>query len=60
MRGERVKVRKSRTWRDRGRSEREHEEERMDSTVNEGRFLGEMRGKARRAYLGEVEGSRSG
>ena len=44
--------------RERGRSEREHEEERVDSTVKDGRFQGE--GQARRASLGEVEGSMSG
>ena len=39
MRGERVKMSKSRTLAGvRMRLEREHKEERMDSTVNEGRF----------------------
>ena len=39
MRGERVKVGESRTLaREGGGSEREHGEERVDSTVNEGRF----------------------
>ena len=42
-------------WRVRGRSEREHEEERVDSTVNRGE-----EGQARKAPLGEVEGSMSG
>ena len=41
--------------RERGRSEREHEEERVDSTVKEGRFQGGMEWQARRAFLGEVE-----
>ena len=41
-------------WRERGRSEREHEEERADSTVKKDRFQG---GPARRASLGEVKGS---
>ena len=40
-----------------GGSEREHGEERMDSTVKEGRFQG---GQARRASLEQVEGSMSG
>ena len=56
MRGERVKVR----LRERGRLEQEHGEERMDYTVKEGRFKGEMGGHARRASLGEVQGSMSG
>ena len=40
---------------ERGGSEQEHEEERVDSTVNEGRFQGGKGGQARRASLGEVE-----
>ena len=44
----------------RGGSEREHEEERVDSTVKEGRFQGGKGGQARTASLGEVEGSMSG
>ena len=47
-------------WRKRGGSEREHEEERVDSTVKEGRFQGGHGGQARRASVGEVEGSISG
>ena len=43
----------------RGGSEREHEEERVDSTVKEGRLQGGKRKQARRASLGEVEGSMS-
>ena len=35
-------------WRERGRSEREHEEERVDSTVKEGRF---QRGKSGQTSL---------
>ena len=46
--------------RERGRSEREHGEERVDSAVNEGKFQGGEGGQARRASLGEVEGSMSG
>ena len=34
--------------------------ERVNSTVKEGRFYGDEAGKARRASLGEVEGSISG
>ena len=61
MRGERVEVGESRTLaRERGRSEREHGVERVDSTVNEGRFQGGQGGQARKATLGEVEGSMSG
>ena len=60
MMGERVKVGESRTLaRERG-SERDHGEERVDSTVKEGRFQGGKRGKAKRASLKEVERSMSG
>ena len=60
MRGERVKMGESRALtRERG-SEREHGVERADSTVKEGRFQGGKEGQARRASLGEVEGSKSG
>ena len=48
------------TWRERKGSEREHGEERVDSTVNEDRFQGGKGGQARRASLEEVEGSMSG
>ena len=41
-------------------SEREHGVERVDSTVNEGRFQGGKGGQARRASLEQVEGSMSG
>ena len=58
--GEIVKVSEIRTLaRERG-SEREHEEERVDSIVKEGRFQGGEGGQARRASLGEVEESMSG
>ena len=42
------------------RSERENGEKRVDSMVNEGMFQGGKGGQARRASLGEVEGSLSG
>ena len=45
---------------ERGKSEREHGEERVDSTVNEGRYLGGEGEQARRDSLGEVEESMSG
>ena len=45
---------------ERRRSEREHEEERVDSTVNKGRFQGGKGGQARRAFLREVGESKSG
>ena len=45
---------------ERGGSEREHGEERVNSTVNEGRFQGGQGGQARRASLEQVEGSMSG
>ena len=40
--------------------EREHEEERVDSTVKEGRFQEREGEETRRASLGDVEGSMSG
>ena len=46
-------------WRERGGSKQEHGDERLDSTVKEGRFQGGEEGQARRASL-EVEGSMSG
>ena len=52
--GERVKVG------ERGGSEREHEEKRVDSTVMEGRFQGGKRGQSKRASLEQVERSMSG
>ena len=45
---------------ERGKSQREHGVERVDSTVYEGRFQGEVREQARRASLEQVEGSMSG
>ena len=60
MGGERVKVGESRTWRERGGLEREHEEVRGESTVKEGRFQGGKGGQARRASPEQVEGSMSG
>ena len=58
MRLERVKMSESRTLaRER---EGEHGEERVDSVVKEGMFQGGKGGQARRASLGEVEGSMSG
>ena len=43
-----------------GGSERERRKERVDSTVNEDMLQGGDGGQARRASLGEVEGSMSG
>ena len=48
------------SWRESGGSEREHEEERINFTVKEGRFQEGEVGHARSASLGEVEGSMSG
>ena len=59
MRGRESRWARAAPWRERGRSEQEHEEERMDSTVKEGRFQ-EEGGQARRASLEQVEGSMSG
>ena len=44
----------------RGGSEREHEVERVNSTMKEGKFQGGKKGQARRASLGEVEGNMNG
>ena len=60
MRGERVKVNKSRTLARRGRSERERGKEGVDSTVKKSRFQREERGHAKIASLGKVEKSMSG
>ena len=45
---------------ERGRSEREHGVERVNSTVKEGRFQGGQGGQARTVFLEQVEGSMSG
>ena len=60
MRGERVKVSDSRTLARERESEREHAKERVDSTVNEGRFQGGNGGHTRRTSLEQVEESMSG
>ena len=60
MREERVKMGESRTLAREGGSEQEHGVERVDSTVNEGRFQGGKEKHARRASLEQVEGSMSG
>ena len=41
-------------------SEQELEEQKVDSTVKEGRFQGGQGGQARKASLEQVEGSMSG
>ena len=43
-----------------GGSQQEHGEERVDSTVKEGRFQGGLGGQARTASLEQVEESMSG
>ena len=60
LRGERVKVSESRTLAREREIRARAWGERVTSTVKEGRFQGEERGQARRASLGDVEGSRSG
>ena len=60
MRKEKVKVRESRILTSEGGSEREHKEERVDSSVKESRFQGGKGGQARRVSLEEVEKSTSG
>ena len=47
-------------WHEREGSEREHGEDKVDSTVKDARFQGGEEGKARRGSLGEAEGSMSG
>ena len=59
-RGESPRWARASPWRERGGSEREHREGRVDSTVKEGRFHGGKGRQARRASLEEVEGSMSG
>ena len=59
MMGERVKVGESRPLKG-GGSEGKHGEEKVDSTVKEGRFQGGKGGQARRAFIEEVEESVSG
>ena len=58
--GERVEMGESRTLARVEGSEQEHGEERVDSTVNKGRFRGGQGGQATRASLEQVEGSMSG
>ena len=60
MRGRESRWARATPWREKGESEREHGEERVDSTVKEGRFHGGKGGQAIRASLREVEGSMSG
>ena len=60
MRGERVKVSDSRTFARERESEREHAKERVDSTVNKGRFQRGNGGHTRRTSLEQVEESMSG
>ena len=67
--GTELSVQSTRSWRgdsqggrephrrERGGSEREHGEEKVDSTVNEGRFQGGKGRQAKRASLEEVQGS---
>ena len=52
--------RRSRTLARKGGSEREHEEEGLDSAVKEGKFQGREGGQARRASLREVGESMRG
>ena len=60
MRGRESRWARATPWRERGGSKREHEGERVDSTVKEGRFQGGEGGQATRAFLGEVEEGMSG
>ena len=60
MRGRESRWARAAPWRERGGSEREHGEERVNSTVTEGRFQGAKGGQAKKASLEQVEGSMSG
>ena len=61
MTRERVKVNESRTLvKEREKLEREHKEEKVESTVKEGRVQKAKGGQARRPSLEQVEGSMSG
>ena len=60
MRWEESQVEREPHLGERGGSEQEHEEERVDSMVNEGRFEGRKGGQVRRACLEQVEGSMGG
>ena len=60
LRGRESRWTRSTPWRERGGSEREHGEVRVDSTMNKGRFQEGKGGQASRASLREVEGSMSG
>ena len=60
MRGERVKMSESRTLASKREIRARAWREKVDSTVNEGRFQGGQGGQARRASLEQVEGSMSG
>ena len=60
MRGRESRWARAAPWQEKGGSEREHGEERVDSSVNKGRFQGGQGGQARRASLEQVEGSMSG
>ena len=60
MRGRESRWARAAPWQEKGGSEREHGVEKVDSTVNEGRFQGGQGGKPRRASLEQIEGSMSG
>ena len=59
MRGRESRWARATPWRWRGGSEQKHGNERVDSTVNEGRCHGGEGGHARRASLEEAEESMS-
>ena len=60
MKGSESRRARAAPWRERGGSEREHEDEKVDSTVKEGRFQREEGGQARKASIGEAKGGMSG
>ena len=60
VRRERVKVSESCILARERRAEREHGEEKVDSTVKEGRFQGGERGQAKRCSIGKVGESTRG
>ena len=51
---------KAAPWQESRGSEREHEKERVDSTMKKGIFQGGKIGQARRASLANIKGSMSG
>ena len=60
MRGRESRWPRAAPWEKEGVSEREHGVEKVDSTMQKGKFQGGKRGQAKRASIEQVEGSMSG